>query len=254
MTESSGEAATVPETQDRDFEAEATKQGWRPQGEWTGAPEHWKDAKTYVEHGDLKSQIAKLERTHRAEIDGLKRVGQNTADLLKRQYDADLSAIKEAQKVAAKAGDDQEYDRLESLKQDIKAPEKVAPVDPNAEFQKRNDWYGADEDLTNFAIGVSNTLVSKYREDHKGADMPLDEMIEATEKKVKASKLYQEKFPKTNGHTGTDGGSDEPPPSKADPMGRYSAEIRLTAKEDMKKYPKMYPTAQAWIQTYEGKR
>ena len=37
------------------YEGQAREMGWRPKDEWEGEPEKWRDAKEFVERGELYS-------------------------------------------------------------------------------------------------------------------------------------------------------------------------------------------------------
>ena len=39
------------------YEGEAREMGWRPKEEWQGEPEKWRDAKEFVERGELYGKI-----------------------------------------------------------------------------------------------------------------------------------------------------------------------------------------------------
>lgn len=210
---------------ERDYTAEASKYGWIPEAEFKAKrpDRHAKTAEEFVKDLDrieerLSPRVQKMldERTSR-----LDRAYKAVTQIQERQFQEDLASIRTAQKAAAKDGNDKEFDRLEDEKTKLikQGPDAQPPANPNEAFKARNDWYETDEDLTDYAIGVSNTLVAKWAKEHNGDQMPIEQMLDETEKKVKASKLFKDKFDKSAApsRARVDGGSEN---GGGEPSGR----------------------------------
>ena len=256
---SGAEGPEITPTEDavpaRDYESEARKMGWIPEVEFTAKKPGRtpKTAKEFVEDTDRISPHVK--RMIDAEVGDrvakLEKVQQNTIKMMERQFQEDLANIRTAQKAAAKSGDEAEFDRLEEqktnlIKQGPEAAEPAAEPPVITEFKARNRWYETDADMAEIADAYSQKL---YRENEK---LPLSENLKRTEAKMKA--MFPEKFgPKRlNGHASVDGGGENPGGNRSDPLAKLSSIERSKAKEDMTKYPKMYPDADTWLKAYNS--
>ena len=87
-----------------EVEQRAVETGWRPLTEWTGAPDRWVDAETWVRRGEemlpiLKANNRKLEQElarTRSEISQLVQSvqeGQESIKALKEYHDEDVRRI-----------------------------------------------------------------------------------------------------------------------------------------------------------------
>lgn len=217
-----GEAATT----ERDYEAEASEQGWRPQEEWTGKPEHWKDAKTWVENGDTKARIAKVEKEYADRFSRLEKATQRATSAVIASYEKQIDTLKAEKKAAIKEGDadrveeiDQQIEGLKTKKSD--APESVAKAyedfDDNFApasqdtpewkvlrdgFFKANPWMIDEPDMAQYATEVSNRNVIANPEIGFKANMKF--VIDRVKKKFPA--YFTEEKPAANGHAAVDAG------------------------------------------------
>ncbi len=240
----------------RDFEAEARKGGWRPMEEWTGDPEHWKDAKTWVENGDVHAIVARLEKRHATDFEKLRKQNERTLKSVLAQHEKEISELRAERKVAIKAGNVDEVEKLDKAIDDLReaGPDKEPVEDAQAVQEKwieAQNWWESDKKMRAYAIGFSQELLAA------NPKITMEENLRQTE--VELRKEYPEKFggakrPSANGHALVDGGGAFPGgPQKADPLAKLPAPTRAQAKADMAKFPKMYPTAQSWLDTFESK-
>lgn len=224
--EAGGEAAVVdtttgaegaPVSSERDYEAEARKGGWKPQEEFSGDKDRWKDAKSWVEYGELRDSIRKdVAAEYEGRFAKLETMSKKAQTVIKQGYEAQIADLKAGRNEAIKKGDTALAEKYETAIDQTKDAAKdtgESPVEENvnAAFKKRNPWYGDDDDLTALAIVQSNAVSQAYTLKH-GKPMPDNLMLEAVEKKVKATPEYQKKFgdkPSANGHADVDGGSSE---------------------------------------------
>lgn len=270
--EQGGEAATVETTttppieagfsspeqsSERDFEAEARDMGWRPKEEWTGKPDNWKDARTYVEYDEVKSKVTKVEREYAERFKKLESVTAKTVERLQAAHEKEVAELKAARKEAIKGGDVEEVERLDQAIEASKAdapdkPGKKTDADIQAEWVAENPWYEADAKMRRIALGVSNDLAAGK------PDMTLAENLKLTMKALEEE--YPEfnwtgkktTTPAANGHAAVDGGGNSPGAIRADPLAKLPAEARAQAKSDMTKFPKIYPNAEAWVKAYNS--
>lgn len=157
---------------DRDFEKEAKREGWRPQEDWSGDPEQWVDAKTFVERGEniagiLKKRLEGVEtRLNKAE-NANKQFGKYHKQTLQKEQERaqqQISKLEEQLSEAITNGDGQAYTMLNRELDKAKSNMPSAPpeddgIDPlGKEWADKNDWYGQDATLTMFADGASDRL------------------------------------------------------------------------------------------------
>jgi hypothetical protein len=271
-TDAAPEAAVLSEdtqeevqTEDtRDYEADAAGMGWRPQEEWTGKPEHWKDAKTYVEHGDHISRIAdarvaKVEKDFTDRFAKLEKVNAKTVQQLQAQHAKEVAELKAAKREAVKAGDVDEVDRLDQQIEDMRdddAPKEMTQEEQNKHNQsvqtkwtRSHDWWGVDKKMTRFAIGTSQDLAAD------NPDMSIEDNLEMVLDELK--KEFPEKFggkkkPSANGHALVDGGGAFPgaQKNKDDAFSKLPAEAKAQAQKDVA--AKLYPDVNAWAEVYNS--
>ncbi len=105
--------------------------------------------------------------------------------------------------------------------------------------------------MTAFARGLSNDLAVAANE--AGRPLSYEENITEVLKAVREEfPEYFDKKTTANGHAAVDGGSDTPAASRTDPLAKLPAEARAQAKDDLKKFPKIYPNAEAWVKAYNS--
>lgn len=266
--EKDGQAAQVETNALRDYEAEARDMGWTPEGEWKGdkKPLKFLSAEEFVERGEtlvpiLNKRLKEKDAYWEERFKKSEALNAKTVERLQKQFDKDLAEAKEAKKAAVKAGNVEEVERLDGVIDDLKddAPAKKltgAALDKhNQKVQEtwtegQKDWWGVDEDMTAWAIGKSQSYAAK------DPDISIEDNLTKLNEALK--KKYPEKFggevkTNANGHALVDSGGDFPGGKGSDPLRGLNAIERAKAKEDMTKFPKMYPDAAAWRATYEGK-
>ena len=154
-------------SEERDFEAEAKEQGWKPEGPL--------DAQAFVEKGEkiagiLKSRVDKQDSVIKQLQDSNKQFGKYQSELLakEKQKSADLLKQLEAKRaVAINDGDGQEFTRLDNeivgVRKELDAPDPIA-VDANAwnqmaqSWATENSWYSSNNKLNVYADGLGERL------------------------------------------------------------------------------------------------
>jgi hypothetical protein len=261
MTDVQAGEAGVTETahQERNYEAEASETGWRPEAEWSGKKENWKDARTWVENHDLPTRIRnEVKAEYEDRFARLEKMGRHAQNVIKQGYEAQIADLKAGRSEAIKKGDVKTVERYDEAIDKTKEAAKSDGESPleetvNAAFKKRNPWYADDDDLTADAILISSAVSQAYTLKHD-KPMPDDLMLEAVERKIKASADYKAKFgkPSANGHADVDGGSDDP--GAAPKTGTFFAKLPPEARKqfaaDVKAGTFKQSESEAWAKDY----
>lgn len=214
-----------PQTDSRDFEAEAREMGWVPETEFNGPKERWKPAQQFVEDGEkilpiVRSQLkrtqdemAKKEADFQKRLERLDKVTKTTMERMKAQHKTELERIKAAKEAAVESGDVQAYKKLELQEMELgdapDIPEEPAG-DSNEEaldsWVSKNAWYKEDFEKADEATRYSQWLAQK------NPKISLADNLAQTEAHMrkKHPELFGDKKPAANGHAAVDGGSDFP--------------------------------------------
>ena len=159
--------------ENRDWEAEAREQGWKPLSEFKGPDDKWTDPRTFVEKGEKISGILKsrLDRQEQ-QIAELRKANKEYGDYQRSLRDKDRAAAErriaelEAQRAEAITnGDGTQFTMLDREITQVRADIDSAPpvqngYGPDVETQwvQENPWYGQDQALTAFADGVTGMV------------------------------------------------------------------------------------------------
>lgn len=154
------EAPEAQEAPQRDYEAEARRDGWVNKEEWEAKgrdPNQHRSAQEFVEAGEkilpiIKGRLDKVEKELARTKDLMKQKDRAALEALKVQAEAYEAKVKKALAEAVKEGDGDRVvelqDRLGEAKEKVKAvsEELKAPEEPQVppefnEFLERNDWY-----------------------------------------------------------------------------------------------------------------
>ncbi len=168
---------------ERDYEAEATKQGWIPP-EKMKDPSRGVDAKTFVERGEVfrpalnakfkeaENKLAEYDRKFQEQEAAIERSNRIAEKLHERAKQDALEQIKSEQKKAWEQGDDIRYNELDKRRDNLADEFKIEPVkqkvvdapDPYVnKFQQENPWYNQDLILTNTANSLDASLIASGR-------------------------------------------------------------------------------------------
>jgi hypothetical protein len=162
-------------TEERDWEAEATEQGWKPKEEFQGPEDKWTDAQTFVEKGDKIAGILKsrLDRTE-AEIQKLKAdnkaFGEYQKSLLDKEKATSAKRLAELEALRATAisdADGAEFTRLDHEIHQVR--ESLDAPDPRANGEQElnvlaqawllnNGWYNTNPKLQIYADGLAERV------------------------------------------------------------------------------------------------
>lgn len=138
---------------ERDYEAEARRQGWKPQEEFTEGERPprggFKDAEAFIKDAEEKAGLQRQTIARMAsEISFLKRQQQRIMQSEQSAYANALEDIKAQMKEAVTIGDIAGFEALDKkadrLRQDMQADDKAQQEDPAEHilaFREENPWY-----------------------------------------------------------------------------------------------------------------
>lgn len=162
-------------------EKTATRFGWKPEAEWTGEPDSWVDAETFLSRGKeyngflrkendrLNGRLSDLEKSMQEFAAHHKKVAENA-------YKQAVQDLKDARKEAIRTGDAEAQleleDKLEELKQnppvveaqnDAPRAKQVSPENREVfdAWTERNPWFGPNKEATEFANDIGSALTGK---------------------------------------------------------------------------------------------
>ena len=218
-----------------DYEKEARAMGWVEKEEFRDDPEKWVDAKTFVEKGknimpilkeNLDRALSKLERLEAERAADRERFAKFEEFASKAEerahkkaeanYKKQLRTLKTELKKAAKSGDWDTYETLESDLDTLEKPEppKPAPTPPSnqeppefIEWKKVNSWYDDDYELR--ALADSMAQYVKATKPHIRDNKTFFEEVGKEVKKTRPDKFETKELP-----PGPEGGSEAPPSGK----------------------------------------
>ena len=154
---------------DRDYEAEATKDGWRPKEEFNGPEEKWVDAKQFVENGEningilknklerVEAQVATLQTSNRE----FREYHEATLDKEKRRTQEAIADLEARRQQAVTDGDGQAFTETDRQINELRTPEPQQPtgIDPLAQqWVDTNQWYTTNQKLKRYADGLADEI------------------------------------------------------------------------------------------------
>ena len=159
-------------SEERNYEAEASEQGWTPKENWKGPDEKWTDAKTFVERGEkiagiLKSKVDRLESKVENLTESNRKFGEYHKETLEKQRAKNAEKISELEAELAQSitdGDGQKYTKtkreIASLESEQTAPSDDAKAwDQMAQgWVADNPWYAENRKLARYADGLSDEI------------------------------------------------------------------------------------------------
>lgn len=202
----------VDNMSDEEAQAKAHSLGWRPREEFSGDPEKFTDAKTFLAKANenipmLRENYRKVEAQNQKlqeKIDALSNQMAQTAkrfeDAERRGYERAVKDIENQQRAAVVSGDVETWDKLQKQKQELSSysyqeperqPNKAGEMSVDDKialevFQATNPWFRNDvdlnEDMSSFVLGIKT----------RNPNMPMAEVLEKA--KAKVVKANPDKF------------------------------------------------------------
>ena len=186
---------------ERDYEAEARKQGWTPQEDFRGDPARWTYAETFVKRADeVMPFLQKQNKALKRELDDLRRQVKKSTEFFTqaetRAYERAMADLQKRHDEAVETGDLAASRRVMAEMRDIKPPEAPvadAPVNDAdaatkfAEWIDANDWYVKDADRRSYADIQAQAMGPAIAYDG-GPEAWLEELGRRVERKFTAPK------------------------------------------------------------------
>jgi hypothetical protein len=159
-------------SEERDYEAEARKEGWKPKEEWNGPEEKHVDAKTFVERGEsilpiVNSKLRRVEERLAAAESANKKFGEYHKKTLakeKQNHETKIAQLEAKLEKAVTDGDGDTFTRTNRELNNLRQSPPDEPTDAseyNALVQQwvsENDWYTKDPKLGAYADGIAERI------------------------------------------------------------------------------------------------
>jgi len=110
------------------YEEDAREMGWRPKDEWEGDPEKWRDAKEFVERGELYGKIDTMGRELKETKKALKMLQEHHSKVKETEFKRAVDELKALQKKHLEEGNSDGYIETTELLTDLKAEQKARQV------------------------------------------------------------------------------------------------------------------------------
>lgn len=206
-----------------DIEEQAIAAGWNPDQEAVEASgKDWVSAEVFVARQPMFDEIHKLKKALKNRDKDVAAIKQHLEMVRQKDAETSVKELKAKRREAMEIGD---YDAVDDLEDQIEAVKKDAETGSSKEdtpeipqeyidWKAENPWYGqsGDPDLTEFADGVAQVILSKHlTADGQIADV--EDFYNEISERVK--KHYPEKFGKTKQTTQASAGAVESGKGKA---------------------------------------
>lgn len=141
----------------------ARMMGWRPEAEFKPKREtdKWLPPEQFV--SEFATRMRNTNRTNRDLKSKIDRLAPLVEQMQAKMTGAERADVKRQIREAAEAGD---YDRVDELTERMAAPGAAEPGEHPAlaSFKERNDWYGVDDEATDYVAFLDN----KYAQESGG--------------------------------------------------------------------------------------
>lgn len=199
------------------YEDTAREMGWRPKDEWEGDPDKWRDAREFVDRGELFSKIDTMGKELKETRKALKMLQEHHSKVKETEYKRAVEELKGLQKQHLESGNADEYIKTTDLLTDLKAEQKAREVfeesvpqqpvglDPRfVSWTKENSWYERNPEMHEYA----DTIGEGYAKRHPGIDPT--EVLRYVTKEVKLR--YKDHFenPNRNKPSAVEGSGNKP--------------------------------------------
>lgn len=181
------------------IEEKARAQGWVPQDEFNGEAERWKTAEAFVEAGEKIAPIQKERnekllselQTIKKEMEEFKRIHFKSMKAAeKRAYEEAIKKLKNEQKAAVEEADIQRFEEIERQIATVQKPEMDEPAQTSttqpppefAEWHRENEWYGVDQEMTEYADFIADRIKDTFPSTPKGYEKFLSEVASRAKK------------------------------------------------------------------------
>lgn len=215
------------------YDEQAREMGWRPKEEWQGDEDKWRDAKEFVERGELFGKIDTVSRELKETRKALKMLQEHHAKVKEVEFKRAVEELKTAQKKHLEDGNADEYLKTTELLTDLKAEQKAREViettipkqqgvDPRfLEWTKENNWYDKNPEMRDYA----DIIGQGYAKSHPNID-PV-EVLKYVTKEVKVRFKDNFENPNRSKPNAVEGGNPQAKPTKKDAVELTDDERRV---------------------------
>lgn len=164
------------------LEARASDDGWRPLEKWVeegNDPEEWRDARSFLDRGELLSKISSQSKELKEVRKALKMMEEHNLKLADVEYKKALETLRKEKKAALDAGDadrvvkvEDDIDTLKDAHAERKAlAQREAVKDANtihpefAAWVEKNSWYAQNSAMR----GAADKIGMDYAQANPGA-------------------------------------------------------------------------------------
>lgn len=182
------------------YEAQAREQGWKPKEEYEGDPSKWREAKEFVERGELFGKIDSMGKELKETRKALKMLQEHHSKVKETEFQNAMKELRTLQKKHLEEGNSDEYLKTTEIITDLRAEQKAREIQSQAqsnqpdprfnEWVNANKWYETDKELREFA----DTIGAGYAQRNPGTDP--EDVLEYVSTQVKSR--YKEKFQNPN--------------------------------------------------------
>jgi Zn-finger nucleic acid-binding protein len=193
--------ADVEQPVTNEVERKAAEQGWRPLDEWEGDPAEWRDARTFLDRGELLDRISSQSRKLKEVQTAMRSMEEHNRKLAEAAAKEQLDEYRARKKEALENNDaeavvvlDEKIDEVKDTISELKTQKELpaASGEPHPQFVswvERNSWYAQDAEMRDFADSVGHTFAKR------NVGLEPAKVLEYVEKQVK--RAYAEKFTNT---------------------------------------------------------
>lgn len=187
-------------TQEYTIEDRAKEQGWRPKEEYSGDPDKWVSAETFVAKGELIERIESLGKELKNTKKAMTLLQEHHTKVKETEFAKAVDYLKSQKKAAYEAGDVdailelddklaevRETQKAQKLKQEEKQEEEVHPEFTS--WVSKNKWYSSDTELRDEADALGLAYA-------KRTGKQPGEVLVYVEEQIK--KLHPDKFSNPN--------------------------------------------------------
>lgn len=226
------------------YEERAAARGWRPKEEWDGEPDAWRDARTFVERGDLMEVISKQSK----KIKKMQFVLDDVSVMMEKNKAAALEEAKKQLKAAkVEALSSMDYDKVVEIDEKIqevasaaKASSNKKEADNGDEFKEyfqnnwinNNRWYEESFKMKVVADQIGAAFLSK------NPDSTPEEVFSEVDKRIRRE--FPENFGSKQQKEDTSGSSRAPQAVAGQGQGRTTSTSRKTLTAEQKKVGQRY--------------
>jgi hypothetical protein len=145
----------------------AKSKGWKPREEFEGDPKDWRDAKTFLEKGELLDAIKALKKSDKENREMIEKLNKHNQAIEELSFKKALAALKEEQRAAVEVGNVERAAELTDKIVEMSVPLVAKPKGPEqpvelTEFLERNKGWFNNSTPENAAMSAYATQLESH--------------------------------------------------------------------------------------------